>query len=160
MNKTLVKSTTYDDRLEKNWKWCQAYFERKKKEFHLVGWKLTMDRAKTRLARCDEGKKTISISYHFLRGPSCDERKMRNTILHEFAHALAGCHNHHNNVWKTVALKIGCTGEKCGFMDEPDAKYIVECPKKCFHATYHRKVKVDNKLCGKCYGKLTLKALK
>jgi len=145
--KLVEKSTTYDERLEKNWEWSKKYFERKAKEFHLEGWTFSMDRAKTRLGSCNETKKKITISYHLLRGPTCDEKKMRNTILHEIAHAIVGVSHKHDEVWKTLARKIGCDGSRCGSLDLPEAKYIMECPKKCFAQPYHRLPKIQGKVC-------------
>ena len=37
------------------------------------------------------------------------EEKVRNTILHEIAHAIAGHENGHNRVWKSIARSIGHT---------------------------------------------------
>ena len=156
----LLKSTTFDERLEKNWIWCQKYFERKKTEFHLKDWKIKLDNAKKRLGCCDYNTKTISISSHFLRGPTCEERKMRNTVLHELAHAIVGPKHNHDNVWKTMAVKIGCDGKTTSCMDLPDAKYTLECPNKCFVQPYYRKPKIDGKVCLKCKAAPVLKILK
>jgi hypothetical protein len=156
----LLKSTSYDERLEKNWNWCKKYFDRKSKEFHLKGWTIGMDHAKLRLGRCDQGKKKITISKHLLRGPTCDEQKMRNTILHEMAHAIVGASHGHNEVWKTMARKIGCDGKVCGSLDLPDAKYVMECPKKCFVQPYYRLPKIDGKVCLKCKSTPIIKILK
>ena len=156
----IEKSTTYDERLEKNWEWSKKYFERKSKEFHLTGWTFGMDRAKLRLGQCNQTKKQITISYHFLRGPTCDEKKIRNTILHELAHAIVGAKEGHNEVWRTMAIKIGCDGARCGSLDLPDAKYIMECPKKCFAQPYHRRPKIDGKVCLKCKSTPIIKIMK
>ena len=37
------------------------------------------------------------------------EEQVRNTILHEIAHALAGHENGHNRIWKSIARSIGHT---------------------------------------------------
>lgn len=156
----LLKSTTYDERLEKNWKWCKTYFDRKVKEFNLIGWTIGMDHAKQRLGCCDPNIKRISVSYHLLRGPTCDEKSMRNTILHEMAHAIVGTDHHHDEVWKKMALRIGCNGKRCGTMDLVEARYILECPQKCYSQTYHRRPKPTNKVCMKCKCPPILKLLK
>ena len=155
-----IKSTTYDQRLEKNWKWCNEYFYRKTKQFGLEPWVLGMDNAQKRLGVCDYNRKKISVSSHLLRGPTCDEKKMRNTILHELAHALVGPNHSHDAVWKKMALKIGCDGSVCSPMDPPDAKYILECKNKCFAHPYYRRPKITNKVCMKCGSPPILKLLK
>ena len=155
----MLNSTTFDQRLEKNWKWCKSYFDRKIKEFKIEGWTIAIDHALKRIGQCDYNKKRITISKHFLRGVSCDEKKMRNTVLHELAHVLTPGHSH-DKKWKDIALKIGCDGKVCGLMDLPDAKYIVTCKNKCFINSYYRKPKVENKICPKCRTTALLKILK
>tara|TARA_R110002153_G_scaffold255832_1_gene414591 strand:- start:689 stop:1162 length:474 start_codon:yes stop_codon:yes gene_type:complete len=156
----LMKSTTYDERLKANWTWSHKYFMRKTKEFKIVGWTLALDHAKKRLGQTDYNKKIVSLSKHFLRGPSCDEKNMRNTILHELAHVLVGSQNGHNPTWKNMALKIGCDAKVTACMDLPDAKYVMTCPKKCFEQTYFRRPKIENKLCLKCKSPPILKQLR
>ena len=156
----LLKSTTYDERLEKNWKWCKTYFDRKVKEFNLIGWTIDIDHATRRLGLCNYNKKKITISYHLLRGPSCDEKQMRNTVLHELAHAIVGPNHNHDETWKKMALRIGCDAKRCGSMDLVEATYILECPKKCFSRGYYRRPKTDNKICMKCHSVPILKLLK
>ena len=155
----MLASTTFEERLNKNWKWCKLYFDRKVKEFKIVGWSIAMDNKKTTLGTTDYNKKRVTISKHFLRGVSCDQKKMRNTVLHELAHVLTPGHQH-DKKWKSVALKIGCDGKVCGTMDLPDAKYIVTCKNKCFVNSYFRKPKVENKMCPKCRSDAILKILR
>ena len=156
----LLKSTTYDQRLEKNWKWANEYFYRKTKDFGLESWVLGMDNKKTCLGMCLFGQRKISLSSHFLRGPTCDEKQIRNTILHEMAHALVGPEHNHDAVWKKMALKIGCDGKVKSPMDRPDATYVLECKNKCFSQTYYRRPKLTNKVCAKCGSAPILKLLK
>jgi hypothetical protein len=155
----MLNSTTFEQRLNNNWKWCKEYFDRKVKEFNIKGWNICMDNKKKSLGTTDYSKQTISISKHFLRGVTCNEKKMRNTVLHEIAHILTPGHQH-DKKWKSVALKIGCDGKVCGEMDLPDAKYIVTCKNKCFVNSYFRKPKVENKICPKCKTDAILKILK
>lgn len=55
---------------------------------------------------------------------------VRNTILHEIAHAKAGVHAGHGYEWKRVAQAIGCTGDRCCPPDvvKVPGKYIAKCP--------------------------------
>ena len=156
----LLKSTTYDQRLEKNWKWASNYFYRKTKEFGLESWVLGMDNAVSQLGVCDYNRRKISLSSHMLRGPTCDEKRIRNTILHELAHALVGPNHNHDAVWKKMALKIGCDGKVKSHMDDANARYVLECKNKCFSKTYYRRPKLDNKVCAKCNSPPILKLLK
>jgi len=149
--------TTYSERFDKNWKWVNEYFHRKTKEFKIVGWKLKVDSAKDRLAQTDYNERKITISKHFLRGPTCSEKQLRNTILHELAHVLTPGEGH-NSKWKKKALSIGCDGKIYNYMDRPYAKWLIYCPKKCFKITEYNKT--NNMLCGKCYSKIICKELK
>ena len=38
---------------------------------------------------------------------------VRNTVLHELAHALVGPGHHHDYVWKRKARELGCSDERC-----------------------------------------------
>jgi predicted SprT family Zn-dependent metalloprotease len=42
-----------------------------------------------------------------------DRTFVRDTILHEIAHALAGVRHNHDATWREIALRIGCTGKRC-----------------------------------------------
>jgi predicted SprT family Zn-dependent metalloprotease len=50
-------------------------------------------------------KKYIKLSRHLVRLNSDDE--VRETILHEIAHAIAGVKNGHNHVWKAACIRVG-----------------------------------------------------
>lgn len=154
-----MNGSTYDDRLARNWDWAEKYFHRKCKEFKIVGWNISMDKPKKRIAQCNFLKKMVTISYHFLRGVSCNENKIRNAILHELAHVLTPGH-HHDKVWKEMALKIGSDGKVAASMDLPDATWLMYCPNKCFKNCYYRKPKIENKYCLKCKASPLLKSLK
>lgn len=74
-------------------------------------WHFRFDNAKRRAGRCTYGKRMISLSAPLsLIYP---EDQIRDTILHEIAHAIAGAHAGHGRKWQKVALSIGCSGERC-----------------------------------------------
>jgi hypothetical protein len=56
--------------------------------------------------------------------------QVRDTILHEIAHALAGPRTGHREVWQATAKAIGCSSMRC-YGDEviqPAAKFKGICP--------------------------------
>lgn len=56
-----------------------------------------------------------------------------DTIIHELAHAIAGGANGHNNIWKTIAISIGGTGNRyCDKVFAPP-RYRLHCPLGCIH---------------------------
>lgn len=40
---------------------------------------------------------------------SSDRDKIRNTILHEIAHAIVGVHHYHRKIWQDKARELGVT---------------------------------------------------
>ncbi len=54
--------------------------------------------------------KTIRLSRHLVA--LNDDAEVRDTILHEIAHALAGLENGHNAKWKAVCRKIGANPQR------------------------------------------------
>lgn len=81
-----------------------------------------------------------------------DESHVRNTILHEIAHALTPRHERcHGKEWKRIAISIGCNGQRCYSKEvtKPISKYIGTCPtcSKKFNA--HRRTTCS---CPNCSG--------
>lgn len=82
----------------------------------------------------------IELSVHFCERNSTDE--VRDTILHEIAHALAYAeygHKGHGYPWKKVCLRIGARPERCydsNAVDMPKGKWRATCP-SC-RRQYHR----------------------
>lgn len=75
------------------------------------GWQFEYRNYKSAFGMCHHGSRVISLSRPgtALR----EEHHVRNTILHEIAHALVGPNFGHDSVWRTKALSIGCNGERC-----------------------------------------------
>lgn len=72
-------------------------------------------RAVGRLGLCDHGTRTISLSVKVVL--LADETTVRNTMLHEIAHALVGPGHGHDWTWKARARSIGCNGNRCHKVD-------------------------------------------
>lgn len=71
----------------------------------------------------------IRLSIHMI--PTMEEAEVKDTILHEIAHALVGCHQGHNWIWRQKAIEIGCNGERTTKLDVVNQiryKYKAECP--------------------------------
>lgn len=71
------------------------------------GWSFQFNQAHTYAGLCRPKGKTIEISEPLAKVST--EEFILDTIRHEVAHALAGCHNQHNHVWKAWARKVGAT---------------------------------------------------
>ena len=113
-------------------------------------WSFEFDNAKRRFRCCHYTYKRISLSKYLVE--LNDEARVKNTILHEIAHALVGHGHGHDNVWKRKAIEIGCDGNRC-FTEKTTVivKGTLEavCP-KCSYV--HRKFKQPKRpsSCGKC----------
>ena len=81
------------------------------REHGLAGWTFQWDRAVRRAGSCRHGSQRITLSRALMAGWS--EREVRNTVLHEIAHALVGPGHGHDRAWRKQARRIGCTGDRC-----------------------------------------------
>lgn len=108
------------------------------REHGLEHWTVTTDRAKTRAGVCRFAARTISLSAPLTR--LHDEAEVRDTILHEIAHALVGPAHGHDDVWRSKAMAIGCSGERTVSTEAPavEGPWRGECPEG-HHYTRHRR---------------------
>lgn len=93
----------------------------------LAGWSVQFDDASRRAGRCSYETRVIGLTRLYCLTVPADE--VRNTILHEIAHALVGPEHNHDAVWKARARAIGCTGERCHDVEFALPRYIVSCPR-------------------------------
>ena len=107
------------------------------------------NRYRTRFGCCNCRTQTITLSTKLVE--LNDESKVRDTILHEIAHALTKGHGH-DEVWRMTAKKLGCNGErtyKTSDVRIPKRRsYVYECPNCGKRTTKYKRV--SNLACGKC----------
>ena len=119
-----------------------------KHELFDCGWSFEFDGAKRRLGCCKFRTSTISLSKHITL--LNDISIIRNTLLHEIAHALVGYRHGHDWVWKQKALEIGCDGNRlCRNSVKVEGKYVAECG-GCGRIIYAHREKKRMSSCGKC----------
>lgn len=118
-------------------------------EHDLRDWKFEFDNAKRRFGLCSYRKKTISLSKALTE--LNDEFQIRDTILHEIAHALAGARCGHGYKWRLKAKEIGCTGTRCysNAVIQPKGKYIYKCSECGEETHYHQRAR-RNFACRTC----------
>ena len=108
-------------------------------EHGLQDWRFQFDNAISRFGLCSFTKKTISLSRKLTELNPEDE--VRDTILHEVAHALAGSKAGHGPEWRRVARSIGCNANRTHEAVMPPQKWTVVCPHCNISAQRSRKGK-------------------
>ncbi|MEO7268446.1 MAG: SprT-like domain-containing protein [Knoellia sp.] len=118
------------------------------REHGLEHWNVTTDRAKTRAGVCRFAARTISLSAPLTR--LHDEVEVRDTILHEIAHALVGPSHGHDDVWRAKAMAIGCSGERTLSTSAPSVEgpWRGECPHGHVTTRHRRPTRVLS--CSRC----------
>lgn len=120
----------------------------------LKAWHFKFDRSTRRAGCCDYDNKLISISFDLVR--SAAEEDIRDTILHEIAHALVGKKHNHDAVWKAKAIEIGGSGTRTHRLELAPPRYHVRCENHCWMHTAQRRNR--RLICRKCGGKLVYSA--
>ena len=116
------------------------------KEYGLIDWRVKLDHARRRAGQCDYNTKVISLSRLYVRNANKDH--IRDTILHEIAHALVGPRHGHDVVWRNKAREIGCTATRCHGLNFSRARWQMKCPNGCFSIERHRRK--SGLICTKC----------
>lgn len=113
-------------------------------------WKITTNsKMKRILGLCDYKEKFIVLSESFVA--LNDVCQVRNTVLHEIAHALVGPGHGHNLVWKNQALALGIKPERCNSSSvQPKGTFVTTCPNCQKTFNLYRKPKYTKRICRKC----------
>lgn len=115
------------------------------------GWHFQWSRGKCIAGLCSYSRKTVFLSMHMVCSPKVKIDDIRNTLLHEIAHALtpgAG----HNQVWRQKAIDIGCDGSRChdfGSLAEPAFTYTCTCG-ACTGKVHKRTARLRRSTCRVC----------
>lgn len=119
--------------------------------YHGLGhWILQLDRAKRRAGSCIYSKLTITLSHFYIQNNTPEE--IKDTILHEIAHALTP-HQKHNYIWRAKCIQIGAKPLRCynSNVVMPKGNWRAKCLScgKEFHK--HRKPKyINGWMCPAC----------
>jgi predicted SprT family Zn-dependent metalloprotease len=125
-------------------------------ENQLTDWSFGFDHARRRFGRCDYTHRQITLSRPLTLLNSIDE--VRDTILHEIAHALCP-KDGHGAKWRAVCRRLGAKPARC-YSDatvvsptRSPAQYRFGCP-KCNWWVQRRRRSRRAYLCKLCRGKV------
>lgn len=120
------------------------------KQHGLTHWKFKFDHSTRRAGSCSYRDKTITLSFNLARRGS--QADIRDTVLHEIAHALVGKRHNHDAVWKAKARAIGCSGDRTHRLDFSPPRWRVRCENDCWTHTAQRRN--PQLVCRNCGGRL------
>jgi predicted SprT family Zn-dependent metalloprotease len=92
------------------------------------GWYFEFDNSVKRFGVCKYRRKCIGLSAKLTSLNNTE--KVKDTILHEIAHAIAGFGAGHGTEWKRVCIQIGAKPERCYDSKDtnmPTMKYEAIC---------------------------------
>jgi predicted SprT family Zn-dependent metalloprotease len=121
-----------------------------------AGWRFRFDNARRRFGSCRSRDKAITLSrpLTLLNG----EEQVRDTILHEIAHALTP-DDGHGPAWRAKCREVGAKPERCYGEDDVvapprrPAPYRYGCS-PCGWWVDRRRINTGNFVCAKCRGTL------
>ena len=115
----------------------------------LSDWTIELDRAKRRFGVCRYTSKRIGLSKILVE--LNNEKQVKDTLLHEIAHALVSHGDGHNNVWKQKALEIGCAPSRTydDTVVRPQSKFTGTCP-NCGKTARAERRPSPTMSCGEC----------
>jgi predicted SprT family Zn-dependent metalloprotease len=108
--------------------------------YELLDWSFTFNRSKRAMGYCRFGLRIIELSRHFVERNGLEV--VRDTLLHEIAHALVGPGHGHDATWKQMCRLIGAKPERLSFeVHMPEGRWQAICPGCGLHHHKHRKPK-------------------
>ena len=117
-------------------------------------WRFSFENYKKSFGRCNYTTRTISISSYL-----CDSMTniaIKDTLIHEIAHALTRGHGH-DNVWRRKCAELGGVPERTASLSKSliegailQSKYTLTCPCCGYKIPKHRAIK-HSISCGICH---------
>ncbi|HPQ80046.1 MAG TPA: SprT-like domain-containing protein [Candidatus Dojkabacteria bacterium] len=138
----------------------QKFAYMKLEEYYLdCGWTFEWSNTKRTIGDCNFKAHTIRISRFYL--PLMSEEELKDTFLHELAHALLGMGYGHNQMFYDMCRKVGCKNpnkdvdvplhnyrfkavcSRCGFTTFKNRRNVNGACPKCCNGVYNKKYLLD-----------------
>lgn len=132
--------------------------ELKNQHSELLHWTVTLNGRKRSFGICNHNIRQIQLSQLLI--PAMTDNAIKDTIIHEIAHALTKGHGH-DYVWQRKCVQLGGNGQRLGGNDKfiggsdgradfhkTQAKYTLTCP-VCGCESYKNRKPTRNYGCGK-----------
>jgi SprT protein len=119
-------------------------------QHRLRRWTFVYNRGKRTLGLCDYTRKRIELSMYFVAHN--DQAAVRDTILHEIAHALAGRRAGHGPAWRAACQRIGAKPQRLDHEAVmPKGHWVAVCP-SCGnrHTRFRRPLLGRQYVCSPC----------
>jgi predicted SprT family Zn-dependent metalloprotease len=116
----------------------------------LADWSVRFSRSKLTLGRCLFDARAIEVSAHFVQHNGADA--VRDTVLHEIAHALVGPGHGHDAAWRAMCQRVGARPERLSFEAVmPEGRWQAVCPGCGLrHHRYRRPKRMKGWFCARC----------
>ncbi len=125
--------------------------ENLKQEHKLHDWTMVIKRTKVSFGTCYYCPKVIALSQYLVKLNEVEQ--VRNTILHEIAHALVGRGHNHDHVWRRQFIAMGGDGKRCynsKNTNTPKPNFIGMCPNGHTSNRYRLTTRAYTMACAKC----------
>lgn len=115
----------------------QTFAEAKLLEHNLTDWHFKFGKSKRALGMCKRSTKVIEFSKHWIE--VLEDAEIKDTILHEIAHALTPEDKGHGDAWKATCRRIGARPERVHRGDvRPDPAYVAVVDGKIAQIYYRK----------------------
>lgn len=156
---TTTKQVTISEVRQMANKFMNTTFTYQGKEYNMLrmGWSFEFNTRKRALGLCSGRRKTVYLSQWVILNSHEPMETWIDTMLHEIAHAIDFSirgRSSHDWRWRSIALAIGCNGERCASVEHKEdvkSKYTLKCNSCDFTAPSHKKRKRQGS-CPKCSG--------
>lgn len=132
---------------------AEEFAKQELRKWGLFEWRFKWIKSKRIFGSCSHTFKTIELSTHLTSLNK--EKEVKDTILHEIAHALSPYNAGHNYIWKQNCIKVGVKAERCYDTNKivtPEPNYNGLCRCNLKHRRY-RRPRV-NFICANCNSRI------